>query len=496
MMNSDPKKLVNILLIEDDPDDAFLVKDLLGEARFLDFQFHVVHSYREGLEIVSLNQHDVYLVDHHLGAEKGVELIRKAREAGIKKPIILLTGLDSPQVDQEAQDVGASDYILKSQLDTALLERAIRYGISQWQASEAQESLITEQLLREEAESREAQWHLLSETIPYGLWLTNPSGQVEYISKSFLQLINITYMQPLNLTFQELLPKHLRAKWQKSLMEGRRWNEEMKITNLDGEIVYILSRGVPIKDEEGNIEQWVGINLDITREKKLDQRKDEFLRIASHEFKSPIMSILSSLYILEDEIKGGKIETSGEYIVRMKRQLKNLTQLVEDLLDLSKIEMQKLSYHPEIFDLNELIVEVAEDLRSSTDHEIKLKMPDDIYIEADRQRLRQVLVNLISNAIKYSPDAKEVNLKVEENGEKLRIDIIDHGIGISDNDIGKVFGKFYASTDTATKKMGGLGLGLFLSKKIIELHQGEITVASKRGKGSTFTVRIPKKQSV
>ncbi len=485
------KRKIKVVLVEDDQDDAFLVRDFLNDTRFLDCQLKVIANFEEGLQEILTDSADVYLLDHHLGAGKGVDLIAQAREAGITKPMILLTGNDSPEVDQEAQKAGANDYILKAELNTSILERSIRYALSQWEATHIQEQLLRESLLREEAEYREAQWQLISETIPYGLWVTDTDGRVEYVSYSFLELLGLDLKEIEELNFQDLLVERLREKWQQTLASGKQWNEEMKLTGPDGDEVFVLSRGLPVKDEDGEILQWVGINLDITREKIIDQRKDRFLQIASHELKSPIMSILSSLYILEEEVTAGKIETGTDYIKRMKRQLKNLTQLVEDLLDLSKIEMEKLSYYPEIMNLNEVVNEVIEDLNDTHGHTIKVAMDADLYLRGDKQRIRQVLVNLINNAIKYSPQADQIEVKVKGEGEQVTIEVTDFGIGIPESELGKIFGKFYSGESLSTKDFSGLGLGLFLARKIVELHRGEISVVSQVGKGSTFTVVLP-----
>ncbi|GEM_PF-1851527 len=485
------KRKIKVVLVEDDRDDAFLVRDFLSDTRFLDCQLKVVANFEEGWQEILQDSADVYLLDHHLGAGKGVDLIAQAREAGLTKPMILLTGNDSPEVDQEAQKAGANDYILKADVNTSILERSIRYALSQWESVHIQEQLLRESLLREEAEYREAQWQLISETIPYGLWVTDTDGRVEYVSYSFLELLGIDLKKVEELDFQDLLVERLKEKWQQTLISGKQWNEEMKLTGPDGGEVFVLSRGLPVKDEDGEILQWVGINLDITREKIIDQRKDRFLRIASHELKSPIMSILSSLYILEEEVAAGKIKSGTDYIRRMKRQLKNLTQLVEDLLDLSKIEMEKLSYYPEIMNLNEVVNEVIEDLNDTHGHVINIVMDEDIYLKGDRQRIRQVLVNLINNAIKYSPKADHVDVRVKSKGKQVIIQVTDFGIGIPENEISKIFGKFYSGESLPTKDFSGLGLGLFLARKIVELHRGEISVTSQVGQGSTFTVMLP-----
>ncbi len=495
MKNDSEKEQVSVVIIEDDPDDVFLIEELLKDSRLLDCKVSSASTFLAGMEAINQDKGDVYLIDQHLGAEMGVSLIEEARGRGIKKPLILLTGNDSPEVDQEAQRAGANDYILKFELTTSVLERAIRYGLAQWNLLRNQEQLIRETLARLEAEKREAQWHLLGESLPYGFWLTDIEGRLEYISRSFLKLLGVEGKSSYpGFNYSELLSEELQDRWQKALQSGAKWNAELEITSDKGKTVYILSKGMPIRNSDGVIVQWVGINLDVTREKRLEKRKDDFLRIASHELKSPITSILSSLYTLRDELKIDDQSQGWEYVTRMQRQLGNMTRLVEDLLDLSKIEMKKLSFYPEIFCLNDLLDEVVELLEAQTDHEIRIKMHDDIYIEADRQRLNQVMVNLITNAIKYSPHAKDVEVKISEQGGSIVIEVADRGIGIPEHELSKIFEKFYSGEEEEARKIGGLGLGLFLTRKIIELHGGSISVSSKVRKGSTFTVILPKRR--
>jgi PAS domain S-box-containing protein len=490
------KEQVTVVVIEDDPDDAFIIQDLLSDSRFLDATVIVASTYAEGMAELDKNCGDVYLIDQHLGAELGVSLIEEARRRGIKKPLILLTGNDSPEVDQEAQRAGANDYIVKFELTTSMLERTIRYGIAQWLLFKNQEQLLGEMLARREAEKREAQWHLLSETLPYGLWLTDAEGKIEYISCSFLKLMHCHAGDDISdLEFADLLPKKLRQRWQRTLERGTPWNEDIEVTSEKGNTIYILSRGMPVHNHAGETIQWVGINLDVTQEKRLEKRKDEFLKIASHELKSPITSIISSLYILRDELGKSDQQIGLEYVGRMQRQLNNLTQLVEDLLDLSKIEMDKLSYHPQIINLRELIHEVVEMMSAQATHAIELDMPEDVYLEADRHRLSQVLVNLLSNAIKFSPDKDHVSLTVKPEEEMIVIQVSDLGIGIPEKELPRVFDKFFSGEEDRVRKITGLGLGLFLTKKIVDLHHGSISVTSEVGKGTTFTVILPIRQT-
>jgi len=382
MVIDSSNQLVKIVIIDDDPDDVLLIRDYLSDIQMISLQITVCDTYQKGWMEIAADRGDVYLIDQHLGAEKGVSLIARARDRGVQKPMILLTGNDSLEVDYEAQEAGATDYVFKGDLKPSILARAIRYSLVQWQALEHREKYLQERLARRQAED-------------------------------------------------------------------------------------------------------------------LEQRKSDFLKIASHELKTPIASTLSSMYLLHDELDKKNCEKSRIYLDKMHRQLNHLTNMVEDLLDLSKIEMEKSGFRPEIMNLSELAEDVVQDLRSTTKHKINYQKPkEDVFIQADPARINQVLTNLVSNAIQYTPQNRKIDVEITPGKEMVEIKVADQGAGISPDDLEQIFNKFFSSQNSAISHQTGLGLGLFLAKHIVDLHSGSITASSQLGKGTTFVVQLPFEQKI
>lgn len=221
----------------------------------------------------------------------------------------------------------------------------------------------------------------------------------------------------------------------------------------------------------------------------LNLRKNEFIALASHELKTPLTTTKGYLQILERS----EIDQVGRrFLTKALKQLERINALIAELLDISKIEAGKLSFHFETFDMSEMILDVVETFHfSSQTHTILVNNTHgDYMVKADRQRMEQVIINLITNAIKYSPDAHQVHVVLESSTEEVTVQIIDEGMGMTRDQQKKVFTRFYQVEGTS--KMTGLGLGLYLSKEIIERHGGRVGVNSQVGKGSTFYFSIPR----
>jgi signal transduction histidine kinase len=231
---------------------------------------------------------------------------------------------------------------------------------------------------------------------------------------------------------------------------------------------------------------------DITERKKLEEQKDDFVGIASHELKTPITSIKAYTQLLQYRFRNAQDSKSVELVNKMDAQLDKLTSLINDLLDVTKIEGRKIRFNEEYFDLNELINETVEELqRTSLQHTLVTKLTATKSVYGDRNRIGQVLTNLITNAIKYSPRAKEAIVKTRVENTYVTICVQDFGIGIAEKEQLKVFERFFRVGDKGQETFPGLGLGLYISAEIVRRHSGKLWVESKKGKGSTFCFRLP-----
>jgi signal transduction histidine kinase len=220
--------------------------------------------------------------------------------------------------------------------------------------------------------------------------------------------------------------------------------------------------------------------------------RDEFISVASHELKTPVTSLKMYTQGLQREF-GRK----GDYAMaarfsRMDGQINKLTMLISDLLNISRIQMGKLEFNMLAFDLNSLVRETVENVESlAGKHEIIVRGKVGKMVWGDKDRIGQVLTNLLTNAIKYSPDAERVVVRLSSDRNSAVLRVKDFGIGIDKEHQEKVFNRFYRVNDSHEKTFPGLGIGLYISRDIIERHKGEIGVVSDKGEGSEFWFRLP-----
>lgn len=232
--------------------------------------------------------------------------------------------------------------------------------------------------------------------------------------------------------------------------------------------------------------------LDITERKERERTKDEFISMASHELKTPITSLKGFAQLIRRRLKQQGMNELVQYLERMQTQLDTLTKLVNDLLDVSKIQAGRLDYAQESVDLDALIYEVVEFLQqTTTTHTIRLRGASSVHIVGDRDRLNQVFTNLLTNAIKYSPQAKTVDVQIVPSAEMVTISVRDYGVGIAPAHQGKIFDRFYRVQASRDKTFPGLGMGLYISQQIVERHGGKLRVTSEEGQGATFSVTLP-----
>ncbi|WP_259067275.1 ATP-binding protein [Mucilaginibacter sp. X4EP1] len=244
-------------------------------------------------------------------------------------------------------------------------------------------------------------------------------------------------------------------------------------------------------DAEGIPYRFSGILLDVTEEYKLQQRKDEFISVASHELKTPITSLSASMQILQKLIKTNSApDKIPLFINKASNNLNKLVHLLDDLLNVTKIQQGQLGLNKTLFNLAELVVDCAENTKLVSDHEFIINADKTIMVFADYRRIDQVLVNLINNAVKYSPQAKRIELSVCKENDTVKVSVRDFGIGINPQKLPHLFDRYYR-VDTLGHQFSGLGLGLYISSEIIKRHNGKIGVDSALGDGSDFWFTIP-----
>jgi PAS domain S-box-containing protein len=293
-----------------------------------------------------------------------------------------------------------------------------------------------------------------------------------------------------------IIPPELRQEEEKiirKLRQGiRTQHYETVRRRKDGTNVDVSLSISPIKDGAGNITGAAKIARDITERLEIERRKDEFISMASHELKTPVTSIKGFTQLLRRRFQKRDDQESIHFLARMDVQLIKLTQLIHDLLDISKMQTGQLVYREEPFELDVLVQEIIENMQGTTQtHLLILEKAERVRVFGDRDRLGQVLMNLLTNAIKYSSRADKVLVQVVAEGTQAVVRVQDFGVGIAKAYQEKIFERFYQVSEPEMKTYPGLGIGLYIASEIIKRHQGCIWVESRKGAGSTFSFRLP-----
>lgn len=263
---------------------------------------------------------------------------------------------------------------------------------------------------------------------------------------------------------------------------------EKEFFRKDGSRVPVLVGAAMI---EADPLRWVSFVLDIYDQKLMEKRKDDFVSMSSHELKTPVTILKAYSQILQKLSSPNRTETLG-YLNKMNAQITRLTKIINDLLDISKIRVGKLVTVNERFSFDQFAEEIVNNFRLTVNtHTIKIIGKTGKEICADRDRIGQVINNLISNAVKYSPGKEKIQIILESETDNVILKVKDFGLGISKANQEKIFQSFYRVFDEKGASFPGLGIGLFIASEIVRLHHGTLLVDSKKGKGSVFTLTLP-----
>ncbi|BAU55841.1 PAS domain-containing sensor histidine kinase [Mucilaginibacter gotjawali] len=336
----------------------------------------------------------------------------------------------------------------------------------------------------------------LANNIPQMTWTNLPNGEIDYFNQQWYAYTGLGTDESKGLGWQKAIhPDDLALtlqRYQLAIKTGTALEMENRYKRGgDGVYRWHLNRAVPLKNEMGAIVFWVGTATDIEDQKKEMEKRDEFIGIASHELKTPLTSLKGYLQLMGTYQKEELPHRITQYIEKANKALNKLQSLINDLLDVSKIQAGKLEYAFSTVNISELI-------RVCIENAVHI-YPDNIFINEDGseylvngnpERLEQVLMNLINNAVKYSHGNKKVIIKTTRHEHRVRVSVIDFGIGLSTDQKQRIFERFYRVED---KKhlTSGLGMGLYISTDIIHNHRGQIGVESELGKGAVFYFELP-----
>jgi PAS domain S-box-containing protein len=466
---------LKILVIDDDEDDYFITSQYLEEIDTINISCNWSYNIKDALEKLISNEYDLYLLDYRLGAKTGLELMIQAIQNGAYKPIILLTGNGTREIDKLAVESGAYDYLIKSELSSEKLERCLRYAIERYKSfklindKEKKYRLIFENALSFIFTCDQLMFFADCNVASEYLLGLNPQ---ELIGTSFFNLLNETD----KVEFKKLL---LSKKNIKNLQLKLNTKHGVKTGNVS--LAYIAAEGLQA--------HWQGIMYDETIRVQAEQEKIQtekleatyrLVRTLAHEIRNPLTNIGLSL---EGLMEKGMEESKMPYIDIIKRSSKRINDIISELLNSAKtIELK-----PELIDLNELLKEViliAHDQIQLKNITCDIRLLDYPVIKViDKEKLKIAIFNLIVNAIEaMDKEEKLLTISLEKNLDQTFLIIRDNGTGMTQEQLKKLFEPYF------TTKKTGMGLGLVSTLNIIKSHKAVIEVQSEIGVGTTFKI--------
>lgn len=348
-------------------------------------------------------------------------------------------------------------------------------------------------IARKQIEESEKQFRIFADSIQNLAWIANADGFIYWYNQRWYDYTGTALKDMEGSGWEKVHHPDKIKEVHKFLEEAWKKDEHFELTcqlrSHDGEYRWFLTRAYPVKDINGKIERWIGTNTDINEQKTAEQKKDEFISIASHEMKTPLTTAKGYIGLLLLSLSEENSNTL--YASKANQAIERLNELVTELLDSSKIQNGQLNFTKTTFDFNTLLEETIENFQlSAENHRLHKKGNSLKQINADRGRLEQVIINLLSNAVKYSPNADKILITIEEKPNMVQVSFEDFGVGMSAKHLDNIFDRYYRVEEHSIH-FQGLGIGLYISKNIIERHGGKMWVESEPEKGSIFYFTLP-----
>jgi PAS domain S-box-containing protein len=476
------RQFVRVLLVEDDEDDVLLTKTYLSEIRNFIFEVQCVPDPTSAREKMLLGDQDVFLIDYRLGSENGLDLVKFIQDRGVITPCIILTGKGDLRVDIDASSFGASDYLVKGELNSSVLERSIRYALSQSKSLK-------------DLNEKEKKYRSLFERSVDSIFLANDKLELKEMNESFLRFFDYPKSATESLTANALFSDKTDYEiFKTSIGISRQMKDfEVDLITSKGETKTCLLNCVFIPDQPSGFCCYQGIIHDLTIRKQAENDMltaerlsltGKIARTLAHEVRNPLTNLNLALDQLRDELPKNN-NSVNLYSDIIERNANRIEQLVGEMLNSSKPKKLQL----ELISIDE-IVEAT--LALAVDrielNQIQLQknyQPHLPRILVDKEKIQIALLNIIINAIEAMELGKGIlNIGTSLIDQTITVAISDNGKGIASADLGKLFDPFF------TAKQNGMGLGLTSTKNILNSHNAKIEVKSKVGEGTTFFIHF------
>jgi protein-histidine pros-kinase len=505
---------LRVLIIEDSENDALLLERELRRGGY-DVTSHRIDTPDMMADALVNHTWDLIIADYTMPQFSGIAALQQLKESRIDIPFIIVSGSIGEDVAVAAMKAGAHDYLMKGNLKRLIpsVERELRDAEVRRQRQQAEDAL-------RDSEARKAA--IFDSTLDSIISIDHAGKIIEFnpqAEKTFGYRRNEVMGKQMS---ELIIPASLRERHEQALARylatgigsifgkrveltamrsnGSEFPVELSLTSISTPARPMFTAYIRDLTEQKKQEEIRQRSRELEEQNLLiheaNRLKSEFLANMSHELRTPLNGIIGFAEIMHDERVGPISAEHKEYLGDILTSAKHLLQLINDVLDLAKIEAGKMELDAEIFSIKAAADEVCTIMRpiaGKRNITIHLQVAENAdTVMLDFRKLKQVLYNLLSNAVKFSPDQSVVKLIIDQDADQqLIIQVKDSGIGIKSDDLSHIFCEFEQLDSGARRQFPGTGLGLVLSKKIVELHNGSITVQSEFGKGSTFTAMIP-----
>jgi PAS domain S-box-containing protein len=449
----------------------------------------------------------------------GVELCRRLHAIEPDLPVIVMTAHSEMQAVIESLRAGAEDYLVKP-LEYDVVAHCVQRAIARRRARVEQQELlrarneqlvlssIREQELAEAEALKRRQLNALLAKLSEGVVIVDASRRVVMINDAARTILGEGAG---HLTVDALQSP---AAFD---LEGRRLGDEDRPltralrgecfmdyevvrTRSNGELRRLVSTGTHVRGADGKVVLAILVFRDVTDLRRLEQQRDEYLSLISHDLRNPLGVILGTLSTLKESARTeGPVAAdraprpfSVVAAERAERNAKRMVTMLEELTEATSLESQRVSLRREACDLRDVVARVVDDMDDARAHRITIETDDapPYVVLADAARLERVVANLLTNALKYSADAAPVRALLSHDGSDVVLAVTDVGIGIGPESLARLFERYYR-TPGGKARASGLGLGLYIARLIVQAHGGRIDVSSELGKGSTFSMTVP-----
>ncbi len=471
-----------ILIVDDDEDDFFIVSELIRMIPSGEYAIEWASRYDDAIRKMTAEQFDVYFVDYRLGARSGMELLKEAIQNGCENPIILLTGGSSTRTEHEALQSGAVDYLIKADVTSEKLERAIRY---------AQERTVFVKALR----SNERKYRAIFEHSKDLVFLVDESLRFMDVNPAVNQLLHYDKEAILTKTLFNLMEDADEKDQLNQLLQADEDVRDLEITVTTGEGTKKQFQ-LSLSAQEGPVQEhplWQGILHDITSLRKAERATlqaeklaatGRLVRTLAHEVRNPLNNITLSV----EQIQADAVPDGMElYLNIIQRNSKRISDLISELLNSSRpteIVMQRVPLQSVI---DEVINQAADRLKLKNIRFDVSFPPLPVWVNADVEKLSIALLNIVINAseaMEEQPDG-HLQMRLTLPDDRAQLLISDNGCGIPEENVSRLFEPYF------TQKRNGMGLGLASTLNIIQAHKGHIEVSSEVGEGTSFTISLP-----